>query len=369
MVTAGYMCPICQEVLREPYQITCCGVNFCKECIHRVKAANEPCPMCRKKDFDLFHDKRLQRDLYNSRVDCTNKSKGCEWTGKLRELDNHLNLDPSALEGCLYTLVKCPLGCAEFIYRKDVKDHAGRAHAMAGGVNGHVGDDGRARAMAGGVKDHVGGDGRAHVSDDGKYEKAHASEMKRSAPTGLLRQTMTKLGSIFNVRRVASKPHVLQPQQPVTGTYKPVRAQFTMNNFKKYKRDNGTWYSPPFYTHPNGYKMYLRIHANGSASGRGTHLSVFVCLMRGENDDQLEWPFQGNITIQLVNQEEDRDHVIRTFYSGTAPSERCERVISKECIENGWGIGRFLSHAELQPKYLKNNCIKLYIKEILIKAS
>ena len=300
MATAGHMCesvekhprafqsecPICLQVLREPYQATCCGVNFCKECIHRVKAANEPCPVCREKDFHLFHDKGLQRVLYNSRVDCTNKSEGCEWTGELRELDNHLNLDPSALEGCPYALIKCPLGCAEYIYRKDVKDHAARAHAMAGGENSHVGGDG---------------------------------------------------------------------------------ARFTMNNFEEYKRDNGTWYSPHFYTHPNGYKMCLRIDANGSASGRGTHLSVFVCLMQGEFDDQLKWPFQENISIMLVNQEEDGDHVIKRFYSGKAPSKCCERMMTKGPINNAWGTGQFLSHAELQPKYLKNDCIKFYLKTLLIE--
>ena len=281
MATAGYTCPICLEVLRDPYQATCCGVNFCKECIHPVKAANEPCPVCRKQDFDLFPDKRLQRVLYNSRIDCTNKSIGCEWTGELRELDNHLNLDPSALEGCPYTLIKCPLGCAKYIYRKDVEDQAGRAHAMAGGVNGHVGGDG---------------------------------------------------------------------------------VRFTMNKFEEYKRDNGTWYSPDFYTHPNGYKMCLRIDPNGSASGRGTHLSVFVCLMQGEFDDQLKWPFQGDITVKVVDQKKDRDHVVKTLNSETAPSERCERVMTKGPINNAWGIGRFLPHDELQPKYLMDDCIKLNIK-------
>ena len=263
-----FQCFICLLALRDPYQATCCGKSFCKECIHRVKAANGACPTCREKDFPLFHDKGLQRILYNFRVYCTHKSEGCEWTGELRELDNHLNLDPPAdkdLEGCPYTLI----------------------------------------------------------------------------------------------------PFV-QPQQPgrhVTGAYKPIGAEFTMTKFDEYKSDNDTWYSPHFYTHPNGYKMYLHVDANGNASGRGTHLSVFVCLMRGEFDDQLEWPFQGNITVKLVNQEEDRDHMIRILCSRNAGG-RCERVMTRERINNGWGIDQFLSHAELQPKYLKNDCIKLHIKNI-----
>ena len=318
-------CPICLLILREPYQTTCCGGKFCKECIHRVKAANEACPTCRKKDFPLFHDKALQRELYNFRVYCTHKSKGCEWTGELRELDNHLNSDPPAdksFQGCPYTLIKCPLGCDECkngVCRKDVQ---------------------------------------AHIDD------------KTQTTNIPLTQRVTILENKFNefemtIAAVKLRP-VGQPQQPgrpVTGTYKPVGAEFTMTNFDEYKRDNLTWYSPHFYTHRNGYKMCLRVDANGDGFVRGTHLSIFVLLMQGEFDDQLEWPFQGDISIKLVNQKKDRDHVIKTIYSRNA-RERCERVMTEAYTGNSWGICRFLPHAQLEPKYLKNNCIKLHVIKV-----
>ena len=55
------------------------------------------------------------------------------------------------------------------------------------------------------------------------------------------------------------------------------------------------WVSKPFYsdTQPS-YKLRLSVRASGN-------LSVFVCLMRGEFDDQLDWPFNANITIKLKN--------------------------------------------------------------------
>jgi TNF receptor-associated factor 4 len=204
---------------------------------------------------------------------------------------------------------------------------------------------------------------KAHVGD----KVLSDDNMIRSAQTkDTVEQRMLKLEEKIN-ELAASKPQPLgQPQQSdgrITGTIKPIGAEFVMTNFDEYKRDNDSWYSPHFYTHPNGYKMCLRVFANGNGSGQGTHISVFVYLMQGEFDNQLKWPFQGNITVKLVDQEEDRDHVIETFYSGNA-SERCERVMTRQRIENGWGIGQFLSHAELQPKYLKNNCIKLCVKKI-----
>ena len=56
-------CPICLLVLREPYQATCCGKSFCKECIERVKANNQDCPTCNDKNLNLFNNKGLQQSL------------------------------------------------------------------------------------------------------------------------------------------------------------------------------------------------------------------------------------------------------------------------------------------------------------------
>ena len=122
-------CPICLLVLREPYQATCCGKSFCKECIERVKAGNQDCPTCNDKSFNLFHNKGLQQSLNDFEVYCSHKSKGCEWRGELREPDKHLNSDPPAdksLEGCPFAVINCPLSCASCekgVYRKDVNAH------------------------------------------------------------------------------------------------------------------------------------------------------------------------------------------------------------------------------------------------------
>ena len=55
------------------------------------------------------------------------------------------------------------------------------------------------------------------------------------------------------------------------------------------------WVSKPFYSDTRcRYKLYLSVQASGN-------LSVFIRLMRGEFDDQLDWPFNANITIKLKN--------------------------------------------------------------------
>ena len=65
--------------------------------------------------------------------------------------------------------------------------------------------------------------------------------------------------------------------------------KFTSFNQHKSLRDK--IYSPAFYTSPKGYKMCISMYANGNGDGVNTHVSVYVYLMKGENDECLPWLF------------------------------------------------------------------------------
>ena len=118
-------CPVCLLILRDPYITTCCGYEFCRVCIERVRAENEPCPCCNTKKFDCFEDKRLKRLLLDFKIHCSNKKLGCQWVGELGELENHFNSNPpqdKQLEGCKFTKVQC-LHCSESFQRFCVEAH------------------------------------------------------------------------------------------------------------------------------------------------------------------------------------------------------------------------------------------------------
>jgi len=76
-------------------------------------------------------------------------------------------------------------------------------------------------------------------------------------------------------------------------------------------------YSQPFYTKPGGYKMCLNAYLNGDGAGKGSHLSIYFAIMKGEYDPLLEWPFVSKVSLILINQDCSQDtaykDVIRSF--------------------------------------------------------
>ncbi|GAA6083271.1 TNF receptor-associated factor 1, partial [Tachysurus ichikawai] len=71
-------------------------------------------------------------------------------------------------------------------------------------------------------------------------------------------------------------------------------------------------YSPAFYTSRYGFKVCMRLYINGDGVGKGTHMSLFFVIMRGEYDPLLSWPFKHKVTFFLIDQNQ-REHVIDTF--------------------------------------------------------
>ena len=48
-------------------------------------------------------------------------------------------------------------------------------------------------------------------------------------------------------------------------------------------------------------------------SGKGSHLSIYARIMKGQHDDHLQWPFTGTIIIELLNWLEDKGHYKMTL--------------------------------------------------------
>ena len=401
-------CPVCLLVLREPYQATCCGYGFCRVCIERVGADNKPCPCCNAGEFDCFEDKRLKRSLNDFKLHCINKKQGCQWVGELGGLENHLNSNPSQdkqLEGCQFTKVHC-LHCDEPFQRSTVEAHQNNEcikrpfsceyckehnstfenvttnHWPVCGsypvqcpnkcsvetierqnLDSHVTNDCPLTIVDCDFK-HVGCEVRLprknlsthlteslvpHVSLQTKRLMALEKENKRLKQklTEDLQQHGEKMTRDLNAYQIGT------PLCPV---------EITMTDFEQCKRDGDDWYSLPFYTHPKGYKVCLRVIAEGHCVGANTHVSVYLYLLKGEYDEQLEWPLQGKFTFELLSQDGDGKHS-KTINFDNAPEKSSSRVMDGERAD-GWGRHTFIPHTELKPTYLQNDCLKFCIRRV-----
>lgn len=84
-------------------------------------------------------------------------------------------------------------------------------------------------------------------------------------------------------------------------------------------------YSSPFYTSPQGYKLCLRLYLNGDGSARGSHISIFLVILRGFFDALLKWPFSYRVSFCLCDQrtmietngEREPKHIVESFRPDT----------------------------------------------------
>ena len=431
-------CPVCLQIIREPYQATCCGYAFCQVCIERVKADNTPCPCCKAENFDKFEDKRLKRMLYGFNVYCTNKNKGCKWVGELSQLDNHLNSNQTQekqQKGCQFIQVSC-VHCSIFFLRsniqmhqtvlcskrpfrceycrdydstyedvttnhwpecghypvqcpnrcgKSVKHRELKAHISIDCPQtiidcefSHVGCEvqlprkNMPAHLTENVVKHVSlqANNLKHVIDQLRNENKELEEdvtrlilylkkeNKELKEVARLTQDLKKENQELK-KEVARLTQTQNPQQICIPVCPPI---FIMDNFEQRKRDNEVWHSPPFYTYPKGYKMCLGVYANGYGDHEGTHTGLSVHLMKGEFDDQLKWPLRGQITIRLLSHVDIDYEEFKLDFVETDPDYDVEahRLVTKEIAV---GPATYISHTELQPKYLSNDFLKLSVHQ------
>ena len=105
-----------------------------------------------------------------------------------------------------------------------------------------------------------------------------------------------------------------------------------MFNFNERKRVSDRWHSQAFYSEASEYKLQLRVYANGFGAGKCTHVNVGVCVMQGENDENLNWPLHSEISLQVLNWREDKGHVETIILHYNAPIALRSRVVDGESV-------------------------------------
>ena len=322
-----YQCPFCKYLLHDAVQISC-GHWLCLECAEQLFARSKPrCPnqecaelLAKANGPSFFADRFIRKAIARLDVLCANKKNGCNWKGKACDVYNHLQtckfirwsckycgdctmLDEKEvhLQSCPEVEVSCPLsvfGCRQTA--KMTRSRLVGEHLAGNGLLHHI------EIMARCMKE------KATVS---KYEQE--IESLRSE----LLEKDQLLASITNRIIALEKALQLNSSENEDRDYRLSLIEnssfdgtivWKITDFHQRIEDARTGkynsiFSLPFFSGRYGYKMCLRMFPLGDGSGKGTHVSLFFVVMKGEYDDALQWPFTYTVTFKLINLAGGRD--------------------------------------------------------------
>ena len=373
-------CPVCFQIMQDPFLTACCGNHFCKVCMESTKEKNNRCPFCKEKRIAGIVDKKLQRQMNELQVHCVKRQNGCRWSGDLGKLSGHLNMDEEDGQ-CKYVLLSCPLTCGKKLFRYELRKHTSKECQFRTCTCKFCGYSSTYEEVT-----------TEHYSECENYpivcpnactkrklKRGNLNEHLLTCPDEVVPCSFSEMGCNEKIKRQCLQEHIeanmTQHQLMMCSSFKQMKKEnsllkealrnaqqranhhinghalefkgirsikwedylqslpvlsddasdpvspvvFKWPDYSEIKRiaiEKATgfsysdvfYYTRPFYTHSGGYKMQVTVYPYGNSSGKGTHMSVFFSLVKGENDDHLKWPFEGTILFKLLNQCEDNGH-------------------------------------------------------------
>ena len=303
---------------KRPYPCQYCGqIGQYKERIevHVFQCQRRPytCPHC----LEVGEYRERTTHLHK----CSRRQHACQYCGQYGEF---LEMTTTHVQDCPRLTIPCPNECGETFLRLQEKEH--RLNCKYETV------ECKYKEIGCGVT--------KYRKDIPTHEEEHLLHLNLAIKTILT--LSTAIVELENKQIIASSD------------IKPSRFVFEVREFNKYKSSGDKFYSAPFNTHNGGYKMCTVIIIDGCGDSKGSHVAVAACLMKGDNDDSLTWPFTGSVTFELLNQLADVNHHTYTTPSFPANKTRVSgRVLEGE---RGTGLGKnnFIPHTELDYNPDKN---------------
>ena len=360
------------------------------------------CPMCRSEDFSTIFNKQNERSIKNLHVLCTNKEEGCDWQGEINEITSHLENS----DGCQFEEVDCSNDCGQILQRQNLSSHVETEcpcrevdcqycqlsdeyqliegqhkeecpklpiccpnECEAGSIPREDMEDHKLQCPLEVIECEYHSMG-CHVTVMRKDQHTHEKEKmgehlqltkcklmdtkehyeaKISELESALQQSHALMNLLFGERTIelSTKALLLSSGDQVL----PVIVR--MSEYTKKKEDDEDWYSDPFYTHEEGYKMQLNVLPGGYDKGKETYLSVYLYLLKGPHDDKLRWPLEKKFKVTLLNQSSDTEH-----HSVTRSVDGGKRIICSSDSKDVWHKSQFIKTLTLQhSQYLKSDSL------------
>lgn len=388
-----YQCVRCSYLLRSPYQLIC-GDRMCKVCFPSVPF---DCPLCNEHinptvPLQFFPDKSCENDLKGFVVVCK-----CGWKGSLDEWEVHeqtctemAHERPVASEAQvtlqLVRVEQRKLGAdvAELkrtvtksqkkmdSIEKDVRQVKGWVeelrrqpppregeHFVAQATPGASGDvELRPQVKRLNEKYSQLNDIVTQLVSDVEQHKGTLTQMSSSVDH--LAEVIPRYESILEELNL--KIEILEVKS-TTGIYIWKVNELTRRYREARTGKTVSLYSPPFYTSNHGYRLCLRCYLFGDGSGKGSHISLFVVLMKSEYDDLLSWPFKHRVALSLINLENPLNPEAAITHKFVPNPDSSSFHQPKDTFNVASGFPEFAPLRVLnESKYVKNDTIYFRVK-------
>jgi len=348
------VCPICTLVIRETCE-TDCGHRFCQTCLGQVRK-NAPrvsdfsCPVCKTNLNSnlLYRSKACDREILSLEVRCKQEDSdgSCEWSGELRAIDEHISKD------CLYTKIQCTNGgcsvrlfrfklpnhienicgfttfpcihCTKPILRRSGKTHQKKCNKWPVPCKKKCGIAPVARDQ---IESHyevcprvilpcryasLGCEFKGVLEDRNKHNVGCTEEHLNYALGRIQTQDIKLLTQDEKIQiqneKIQGQEKVIELQnERIISLEKDKKEKsfvWVVPNYANQIRADVLIYSESFYTSEPGYNLRLNANLYGAGSSRGTHIALYLQVMKGKYDGIMKWPFPFKITLNVLPQKE-----------------------------------------------------------------
>ena len=402
-------CSICLLTLRNPTVISCCGNHFCEQCIGRINGENKPCPLCNDRDYSIMVHKGVMREVNALTVYCPLKHLGCDWTGDLGKVSCHLNIG-SRDSGCQFVEMECANKCGTKVLRKDLTWHEKSlcskksANLTTDSVEFRLAMDALSQLKKE-VKDVKEEKMKLEVDmtntklqiqdlktkvvslevavrqlngrvQDGEQDKNESKERilrLEDVPQKVFQIEKKQILNLlqlekFEEYRTKQELKMMSDLLALETRMTPLPPiNFTLHNLHYYRKNDFHWQSEPFYAFPCGYKLIVSIYPNGISKGKGNHLSLYVSILGGGYDSQLEWPFKGTVYIQIYNNTARKWQSRKPVeFEGTDSIGFTGKPEGLNSTNPGLGFSQWLSSAELLLDFCHKGMVKFKVERIIL---
>ncbi|XP_031549452.1 TNF receptor-associated factor 4-like isoform X2 [Actinia tenebrosa] len=406
---AKYICPKCNELLRYAVQIKPCGHRVCYPCYKELLLSSEKrCPTdnLQMEPVPAEDDTAFNDEVKALEVRCKYYGDwGCKWEGPVEEFQQHWKeicsygermcvndcgakfqrrFEKKHMEkDCPKEIVTCPY-CDDRHLREDKKEHLQECPKLPLPCPNKC--DKKLTLPRNELDHHIDVDcprtklkcefealGCEHRCSREKMAKHNKSEIINHVKIVYKMMMENKMMLDSHQLKLEEHEKVMKSQEQRIGDLEKIahsqliwRIEDYSRKFKEAKAgNNSTLFSPTFTTSKHGYRLCASVCLNGDGKGKGTHMSVFVSVLKGAFDALLKWPFDYRVTFTLLDQAEEvsqRKHIKFSIKPNPCPDN--EPFLGKPKMEKNASFGgaKFAKHEEIESRnYIKDDTVFLKI--------